>query len=178
MTTTEITTTTLSSGEAAAVSAVIGMLFLFLALVGYIVSSLCLMHIFKKASVPGWMAWVPFVNTWKTLEIGGQQGFWAILAIIPVVSIVSMIMLYIAMHNIGLKLGKGGAFVLLAIFIPIVWMIWLAVDKSRWNDAAAAPSLHRADTPAAPTETQAYEAPAATLEAEGQNNNQPTPPTL
>jgi hypothetical protein len=52
--------------------------------------------------------------------------------------------MYIAMYHIGKKLGKDGVFVLLAIFLPIVWLIWLAVDKSKWNDkASTAPSLHR-----------------------------------
>ena len=40
------------------------------------------------------------------------------------------------MYKIGLKLGKEGAFVLLAIFLPIVWLIWLAVDKSTWKGAS------------------------------------------
>lgn len=75
------------------------------------------------------------------LEIGGQQGFWAILAIIPFVNIISAVFTYIAMYNIGLKLGKDGAYVLLAIFLPPVWFILMAIDKSPWNDAAGAPSL-------------------------------------
>jgi uncharacterized membrane protein len=108
----------------------------------YVVTALCLMRIFKKAGVKQWIAWVPFYNNWKMLEIGGQQGFWAVLAIIPIVSIVSAIYMYIAMYHIGKKLGKDDIFVLLAIFFPYVWFIWLAVDKSTWNDkASSAPSL-------------------------------------
>lgn len=108
----------------------------------YVVVSLCLMSIFKKAGVKPWIAWVPYYNTWKMLEIGGQQGFWAVLAIVPLVNIVSVIFTYIAMFHIGKKLGKGDAFVVLAIFLPLVWYIWLAVDKSTWNDtASSAPSI-------------------------------------
>jgi len=107
----------------------------------YVLSSLCLMRIFKKAGVQPWIAWVPFYNTWKVLEIGGQQGFWAVLAIIPIVNIVSTVFTYIALYNIGLKLGKSGSFVLLAIFLSPVWLIWLAFDKAPWNDKAGAPSL-------------------------------------
>jgi uncharacterized membrane protein len=111
--------------------------------VAYVVTAIFLSKVFKKAGVPGWAAWVPFYNSWKLLEIGGQQGFWAILAIIPIVNIVSAVFLYIAMYHVGKKLGKDGVFVLLAIFLPIVWLIWLAVDKSKWNDkASTAPSLH------------------------------------
>ena len=79
------------------------------------------------------------------LEIGGQPGFWAVLSIIPVVNIVGAVFLYIAMFHIGKKLGKGGEFVLWAIFLPYVWYPWLAFDKSVWNDTAStAPSLHHA----------------------------------
>jgi hypothetical protein len=110
----------------------------------YIVTSLCLMKIFAKAGVKPWIAWVPFYNNWKMLEIGGQQGFWSVLTIVPVVSLVSAIYLFIAQYHIGKKLGKGGEFVLFAIFLAPVWYIWLALDKSPWNDAAStAPSLHR-----------------------------------
>lgn len=114
-------------------------------LILYVIVSLCLMTIFKKAGVKNaWAAWVPYYNTWKTLQIGGQKGYWAILSIIPLVNIVAAVFLYIAMYHIGKKLGKSDAFVLLAIFIPIVWYIWLAIDDSQWNDAAStAPSLEK-----------------------------------
>lgn len=139
-----------TSADAADVTAALvvlsGLMFFFLLLtIGvYVFSAICLMRIFAKAGVPKWAAWVPFYNSWKLLEIGGQQGFWAVLAIIPIVNIVSSIFMYIAMYHIGKKLGKGGEFVLWAIFLPIVWLIWLAFDKSTWNDEASdTPSLHR-----------------------------------
>lgn len=142
------TTTTIDNPEtAAAVLAVTaGAIFfgLLLGLIVYAIFAIFLGRIFKKAGVKQWIAWVPFYNNWKMLEIGGQQGFWAVLAIIPIVNYVSLVFQYIAMYHIGKKLGKDGVFVLLAIFLPIVWLIWLAVDKSTWNDkASTAPSLHK-----------------------------------
>lgn len=108
----------------------------------YVISALCLMRIFKKADIEQpWAAWVPIYNNWKMLEIGGQQGFWAVLAIIPVVNIISAVFMYIAMYHIGLKLEKEGVFILFAIFLSPVWLIWLAVDKSTWHETAGAPSL-------------------------------------
>jgi hypothetical protein len=128
---------------AAAIVAAVLLIELVIVAIVYVVFAIFLSKIFKKAGVPGWAAWVPFYNTWKLLEIGGQQGFWAVLAIIPIVNIVSTVFMYIAMYHIGKKLDKGGAFVLFAIFLPLVWVIWLAVDKSKWNDkASTAPSLH------------------------------------
>jgi hypothetical protein len=109
-------------------------MFIFIVL-AYVVTAIFLGMIFKKAGVPVWKAWVPIYNSWIMLELGDQPGFWAVLAIVPVVNIVSAVFMYMAMYKIGLKLGKEGAFVLLAIFLPIVWMIWLAVDKSTWKGA-------------------------------------------
>lgn len=124
---------------------------LFFALIAYVLTALFLGRIFKKAGVASWIAWVPFYNSWKMLEIGGQQGFWAILTVLPIVQIVSAIFMYIAMYNIGLKLGKSGAFVVLGIFLPIVWLIWLAVDNSTWNNSLGAPSRAVEHTGATPT---------------------------
>lgn len=107
----------------------------------YVITAIFLGKIFKKAGLASWPAWVPVYNSWKLLEIGGQQGFWAVLSIIPYVNIVSAVFLYISMYHIGLKLGKSGAFVLWAIFLPFVWIIWLAVDKSVWNDSLSKRSI-------------------------------------
>lgn len=146
----EVSSTTASQGDLAAAAAV-GLAFLFFMVIAivaaYVVTAIFLGKLFTKAGVPSWIAWVPFYNNWKLLEIGGQQGFWAVLAIIPIVNYVSIVFMYIAMYHVGKKLGKDGVFVLLAIFLPLVWMIWLAVDKSKWNDAASsAPSLHKPAT--------------------------------
>jgi hypothetical protein len=104
--------------------------------IAYVVYALLLGRIFKKASIESWKAWVPFYNNWILLEMGDQKGFWAVLSVIPIVNIVSAVFTYIAMYNIGLKFKKDGAFVLWAVFIPIVWYVWLAVDNSTWNAPA------------------------------------------
>jgi hypothetical protein len=126
--------------------AVLVVLFIFFA-ISYAISAFLLGRIFKKAGVPQWIAWVPFYNTWKMLELGNQQGFWAVLALIPFVNIVSAIFTFIAMFHIGKKFGKEDWFVLLAIFLPLVWMIWLAFDDSKWQDkkiASAAKTTKKA----------------------------------
>jgi hypothetical protein len=138
---------------------------LVIGLIAYAVSAFLLSRIFKKAGVEAWKAWVPVYNTWVLLELGDQKGFWAVLALVPVVNIVSIVFLIIAEYNIGLKLQKEGWFVLLAIFLPLVWLIWLAFDKSTWKGAApvvatangapatTAPTTPPAASPAPPTET-------------------------
>lgn len=123
------------SAAAAAVAFFMMSFVVVLLIATYVVSALLLSRIFNKAGVEGWKAWVPFYNNWTLLELGGQKGYWAVLAIVPLVNIASAVFMYIAMYNIGLKFGKEGAFVLWAIFIPLVWYIWLAVDQSEWEDA-------------------------------------------
>jgi uncharacterized protein DUF5684 len=115
------------------VSAFFMLVALLTAAVMYVIISLLLGRIFKKAGVPGWKAWVPVYNTWTMLELGGQKGYWSVLALIPFIGIIASVFLYIAMYNIGKKLGKEGAFVLWAIFVPLVWYVWLAVDSSKWS---------------------------------------------
>lgn len=131
----------LTSDQTAAVGMFVLLFWFITVITTYVLFGVSLMRIFKKAGVPSWIAWVPFYNNWKLLEIGGQQGFWAVLAIVPILNVVSAVFMYIAMYNIGLKLGKTGSFLIVAIFLAPVWLIWLAFDKSVWNDAAGAPSL-------------------------------------
>lgn len=135
------TTNTLSPEAAAGLTIGITIFLIIVALVSYAVSAFLLSRIFKKAGVESWKAWVPIYNNWVLLELGDQKGFWAIIALIPFVNIVSVVFMFIAMYNIGLKLGKESWFILLAIFLPLVWLIWLAFDKSTWNGAhPAAPA--------------------------------------
>lgn len=136
--------TSLTPEESAAAFALIlflGVFVLFFAAALYVFIAICLQQIFKKAGVENtWAAWVPFYSHWKLLEIGGQPGYWAVLALIPLVGIASVVLTFIAQHRIGKSFGKGGEFVLFAIFLPYVWFPWLAFDKSTWHGAPATAS--------------------------------------
>jgi hypothetical protein len=99
----------------------------------YALHAFLLSRIFKKAGLASWIAWVPFYSTWKLLELGGQPGFWAVLAIISPLNIVTAVFVYISMYHIGLKFGKDGAWIVLGIFLPTVWMAILAFDSSKWD---------------------------------------------
>lgn len=155
----ETTTTTVDSGTAAGVFLAFVVFYILFAIAGYVISSFLLSRIFKKAGVEAWKAWVPLYNYWIMLELGGQKGFWAILLLVPIVNIVSVVFLVIAMYQIGLNLGKEGWFVLLAIFLPLVWLIWLAFDDSKWKGgepvaaaAGQAPAFQPPVEPVAPVE--------------------------
>jgi hypothetical protein len=126
------TTPAESMPDASFALAIVGLLLITL-VITYIIHAIFLGMIFKKAGIASWKAWVPIYNSWILLEMGRQPGWWAILAFVPVVNIVAAIFMYVAMYYIGLRLQKDGIFVLLAIFLPTVWLIWLAVDKSTWQ---------------------------------------------
>jgi len=121
----------------------------FLLFLSYIICAFLTARIFKKAGIPKWVAWVPFYNLWRFLELGGQKGFWAIFFVVPFINWVATIFTYIAAYHIGKKLGKDDWFVLLAIFLPIVWLAWLAYDRSKWPEAKhphKQPAPHRKST--------------------------------
>jgi hypothetical protein len=114
----------------------------------YCLSAFFLMKLFRKANVDAWKAWVPFVNTWAFLQLGGYQGWIALLplaSIIPCVgwigSIVTTVFMCMAAYQIGLKLRKEGVMVLLYIFIGIVWEGICGLDSSVWDDSLGKPSL-------------------------------------
>ncbi len=129
---------TVDTSNAVTPAIMIGLVVFIVAIlvITYVLMSIMLSRIFRKAGVEGWKAWVPVYNTWITLELGDQKGWWAIVMLIPVLSIVATVFLYIAMYYIGLRFGKEDYFVLWAIFLPVVWYVWLAFDKSTWNVTA------------------------------------------
>ena len=148
----QYSTDTSNSTASAAAAGVFALVFALGAIIVYVLFSYMLGRIFKKAGVEAWKAWVPVYNVWIMLELGGQAGWWAILAFVPFINIAAAVMQYIAMYRIGLRLGKEGWFVLLAIFLPIVWVAWLAFDNSTWHSDA---------TPVAPTQTPEWTPPTA-----------------
>ena len=136
-------------GAAFAGAFIMMMLFMVILSVGvYVLTSLFLMKLFKKAGIKEWQAWVPFLNMWRFLELGGQQGWLVLLPLlsfIPVIgwvgAIVSYVFMVIAAYNIGKKLDKSEGFVVLYIFLSIVWLGICGFDKSKWNEAKGAKSL-------------------------------------
>lgn len=106
-----------------------------LLLLSYIIVSFLFSYLFQKAGVPKWVAWVPFYSLWTLLRLGDQSGYWVILMVIPYANWVATVFIYMAAFRISKKLGKGDWFVLLAIFLPIIWLIWLGFDDSVWPKA-------------------------------------------
>ena len=103
---------------------------LVIALVSYVVMSIALMSFFRKVGVRPSIAWVPIYSTWKWLEVGGHNGAFALLSLIPYAGIVTSIFLYIGMYRTGFAFRKEGAFVVLGIFLPFVWAFILGGRNS------------------------------------------------
>lgn len=129
------------------------------ALIIYVWASIALMKMFKKASVAGWKAWIPIVNTWAFLEMGGQKGWIAllpfsiILAFInpwltfigTIASLVATVFSIIAAYKIASSFNKNAAaYTLLYVFLGIVYISILGFGKSRWSITGGIPTT---DTP-------------------------------
>jgi hypothetical protein len=95
----------------------------------YVVMSIALSRFFKKVGVEPWIAWVPFYNNWKWLEVGGQQGWLSLLSLVPYAGIVTAVFLYIGMYRSGIAFRKESAFLVLGIFLPFVWCFMLGADS-------------------------------------------------
>jgi hypothetical protein len=129
-----------STGEAAANAGIVLLpILLIIGLISYVLYSWMLGKIFKKAGVEAWKAWVPFYNIWIMYKLGNTASWWTILMFVPIINIVASVFFYIASYRIGRKLGKSGAFVLWAIFFPLVWFAWLAFDDSTWHEDTTTP---------------------------------------
>jgi hypothetical protein len=120
---------------------------LIFAVLVYCVGAFFMMRLFKKANVEAWKAWVPIVNGWTFLELGGFPGWIALLAILAVVPIISLfvgILLVVfqalAAYQIGLKLRKDAIFVVVYIIFAIVWFGICGLDRSVWDDSLGKPS--------------------------------------
>lgn len=114
---------------------VIGVLSYFVVLFGaYALVAWFRSRIFHKAGIAPWKAWVPIYNNWVVLEMGGQPGWLAVLSVVPLANIVALVFLCIAVYHLGAGFGKPGVgWLLLYLFLPLVWLIILAFDDSRWE---------------------------------------------
>lgn len=90
---------------------------------------------FTKAGHPGWAALVPFYNMYIMCQIAGRPGWWMVLFMVPLVSIVIALMVSV---DIAKSFGKGVVFGLgLWLFGPIFYCI-LGYGDSEYEGPAVA----------------------------------------
>jgi Family of unknown function (DUF5684) len=106
---------------------------LFVSIVYYVLMGFSFMKLFRKVGIEPWAAWVPFFNVWRILELGGQPGWFSLFVLISPGAIVTAVFEAIAAHRVGLAFRKGGAWVVLFIFLPYVWAWILASDSEIYN---------------------------------------------
>jgi hypothetical protein len=122
-------------GAGAVIAIVVGYFaFFFLALaVGYVLQAIGFMQLFKKVGVEPWIAWVPYYNVWKLLEVGSQPPWMILIALVPGGSIVLLVFLAFTYHRIGISFGKDTGWVVLGIFLPWLWAILLGRDQEVYD---------------------------------------------
>jgi hypothetical protein len=106
-----------------------------IALLSYVALGLTLSRFFRKVGVEPWIAWVPFYNRWKWLEVGGHQGWLSLLSLVPYGATVSVIFLAIGNYRTGIAFRKDGSWVVLGIFLPWVWCYLLGRDSEVYEPA-------------------------------------------
>jgi hypothetical protein len=104
------------------VSLVIGLVF-------YVLTGLSFMKLFRKVGIEPWAAWVPIFNVWRILELGGQPGWLALIALIPYGSTVTAVFEAIGAYKTGIAFRKDGSWVVLFIFLPFVWA-WMLANEN------------------------------------------------
>tara|TARA_A100001391_G_scaffold152039_2_gene109852 strand:+ start:2116 stop:2511 length:396 start_codon:yes stop_codon:yes gene_type:complete len=90
---------------------------------------------FAKAGQPGWAVLIPIFNTYILCKIVGRPGWWVILMLIPIVSLVIAIILMIDLaKSFGRGTGTAVGLILLGfIFVPI-----LGFGSAEYHGPAAA----------------------------------------
>ena len=111
---------------------------LFVLVVAYLLTAITLSMFFGKVGVDRWIAWVPFYNIWRWLEVGGQHGALALLSLIPYGGIVTTVFLAIGMHRTGIAFRKDSSWVVLGIFLPWLWCILLSRPTEQYDPAILA----------------------------------------
>ncbi len=99
--------------------AMLGVMFLVIA-VFYVYFSLALQTIAKKTNAENaWLAWIPIVNIILMLNIAKKPLWWIILCLIPLVSIVIFIIVWMAIAEARGKPGWWG----ILLIVPVVGLI-------------------------------------------------------
>lgn len=101
----------------------------------YVVMALALSSFFRKVGVEPWIGWVPIYGYWKWLEVGGQPGWLAVLSVVPYANIVTAVFLAIGTYRTGIAFRKDASWVVLAIFLPFVWLFLLGRQTEVYEPA-------------------------------------------
>jgi hypothetical protein len=101
------------------------------AVVVYVLGVIGLWRMFTKASVPGWFAIIPILNTYILIKIGRFHGATILLLLVPIVNVVFQI--YLAIRD-ARAYGHGPTFAVFLLWLlgPIGYII-LGWGSSRYE---------------------------------------------
>lgn len=121
-----------TGGYYAALFGALAVYFLIFAVV-YVVQSILLAAMFKKAGIPAWKAWVPFVNMWTLFEMGGQKGWYIFFSFIPFLGgIAVLVFQIIALIEINRRFRQSGGMLALAILLSPVYFGIMGFGSAQW----------------------------------------------
>ncbi|MBX5483980.1 MAG: signal peptidase I [Myxococcaceae bacterium] len=121
-----------SGGGGSAIGGLIGLL-VELAILVFLIASIW--KVFTKAGQPGWACLIPIYNIYVITKIVGRPAWWLVLFIIPFVSLVVAIILYI---DLARSFGKGVGFGLGLTFLGFIFMPILGFGSAQYVGPAAA----------------------------------------
>jgi len=118
----------MEQSSSSGIGGLIGGLVTFVVVVGvYVFSCYCLKLICEKAGhQPGVLIWIPIVQLVPLLTVAKLPIWFIILFLIPIVSLVIYIVMWV---KICQARGKSGALVILAVLLPIVFLPYLAFSQ-------------------------------------------------
>jgi hypothetical protein len=85
--------------------------------------------IFTKAGKPGWACIIPIYNLVVLLQIVRKPMWWIVMFLIPFVSLIFFILLYVELAK---AYGKGAGFAVGLIFLGIIFVPILAFGSARY----------------------------------------------
>ncbi|GAB3603726.1 DUF5684 domain-containing protein [Microbacterium aureliae] len=110
-----------------------------LSIVLYVWLAVALSAVFRKSGEEAFKAWIPFLNVFTLLQLGGMSGWLVLLIFLPFLGPVALwIALIVACHRINASFGLGvGMTVLAALLLP-VWATIVGFGPARWLGTDAA----------------------------------------
>lgn len=103
------------------------LIFLLVFAVIYAFFAICLMKIAQKTNTDNaWWAWIPILQIILMLNVAHKPVWWIILLFVPLVNIVISILVFIGVAEAR---GKGAIWGIIAAFIPIVGLPYLAFSE-------------------------------------------------
>jgi len=89
--------------------------------------------VFTKAGKPGWASIIPIYNVIVLLNIAGKPAWWIVLFLIPIVSLVMAILMYVGLAN---RFGKGGGFAVGLVFLGPIFFAILGFGSAQYQGGA------------------------------------------